>query len=59
MTRSHYGILAGIAGAAFAAAWWWHRHDAMTSAMPHSGHDRGEVIFRNTPEPSGMGGGPT
>jgi len=57
MTRSRYGMLAGIAGAAF-AAWWWRGRSAarqMVSAAP----DRGEVIFRNTPEPSGLGGGPS
>jgi len=48
-------MLAGIAGAAF-AAWWWRGRSAHRFDM-HS--DRGEVIFRNTPEPSGLGGGPT
>jgi hypothetical protein len=58
MTRSRFGLLAGIAGAAF-ATWWWRRRDAMISGMSHAGHERGEVIFRNTPEPSGLGGGPS
>ena len=45
MTRSRYGILAGIAGAAF-ATWWW--RSRMGAAAPPA-HDRGEVIFRNAP----------
>jgi len=56
MTRSRYGMLAGIAGAAF-AAWWW--RGRTTARRIDTGSDRGEVIFRNTPEPSGLGGGPT
>jgi hypothetical protein len=58
MNRSQYGILAGIAGAAF-AAWWWRRRDAMIRGMSKAGHQRAEVIFRNTPEPTGLGGGPS
>jgi hypothetical protein len=46
MTRSRYGLLAGIAGAAL-AAWYWR------SRQGHeAGHDKGEVIFRNTPPSS-------
>jgi hypothetical protein len=56
MTRSRYGMLAGIAGAAL-AAWWWRGRSAAREAVGAM-HDRGEVIFRNTPEPSGLGGGP-
>jgi hypothetical protein len=47
MTRTRYGMLAGIAGAAF-AAWWMRRQRA--HAMPFSHEDRhGEVIFSNAP----------
>ena len=49
-------MLAGIAGAAL-AAWWWHGRSAARQAVGAI-HDRGEVIFRNTPQPSGLGGGP-
>ena len=56
MTRSRYGMLAGIAGAAF-AAWWW-RGRAATRRMVGA-YDRGDVIYRNTPEPTGLGGGPS
>ena len=49
MTRSRYGLLAGIAGAAL-AAWYWRRR-GQTSA---SG-DKGEVIFSNTPIASSEG----
>jgi hypothetical protein len=45
MNRSRFGILAGIAGAAF-ATWWW-RARAGSPAAPT--HERGEVIFRNAP----------
>jgi hypothetical protein len=55
MTRSRYGLLAGLAGAAF--AWWW-RHRG-THRQSASRDTYGETIYRNTPEPSGLGGGPT
>jgi hypothetical protein len=45
MTRK-YGLLAGIAGAAF-AAWWWRRRDYVARGMSDSG--RGETIFSNAP----------
>jgi hypothetical protein len=57
MTTSRYGILAGIASAAF-ATWWWRRR----ASLRHGTKERdtyGETIYRNTPEPSGLGGGPT
>ena len=46
MTRSRYGMLAGIAGAAF-AAWWWNRRDRMVRGMSEAG--RGETIYSNSP----------
>ena len=49
MTKSRYGFIAGIAGAAFAA--WWYRRSHRSQAHHHP-HERGEVIFRNTPEPA-------
>jgi hypothetical protein len=49
-------MLAGIAGAAF-AAWWWRGRTAARQALDAT-RERGEVIFRNTPEPTGLGGGP-
>jgi hypothetical protein len=51
-------MLAGIAGAAF-AAWWWRRRDTVIRGMSKAGQERGEVIFRNSPEPTGLGGGPS
>jgi hypothetical protein len=51
MTRSRYGMIAGIAGAAI-AAWWWRRRG--THAGP-VGRQKSEVIFRNTPIPSSEG----
>ena len=57
MTRSRYGMLAGMAGAAF-AAWWWRGRSAARQLVSAKS-DRGEVIFRNTPEPTGLGGGPS
>ena len=51
MTRRRYGLLAGIASAALAAWYWRGRRTAQ-----HTLTDRkGEVIFRNTPVPSGEG----
>jgi hypothetical protein len=48
MTRSRYGILAGIAGA-LAAAWWWrNRMDAIARGMSEE-RERGETIFTNSP----------
>jgi hypothetical protein len=42
-------MLAGIAGAAF-AAWWWRQRGA---GMSHDVHgERGEVIYTNTPRVS-------
>ena len=46
MTRSRYGLIVGVAGAAF-AAWWWrsrHNQDFQTPSQLKS-----EVIFSNTP----------
>jgi hypothetical protein len=51
MTRSRYGLLAGIAGAALAAWYWRSRHGTASDTS----YDRGEVIFRNTPVPSSEG----
>lgn len=49
-----YGLLASIAGAAFAAWWWRSRQSAgRTGAMGAS--ERGEVIYRNTPVPTSEG----
>jgi hypothetical protein len=45
MTRSRYGMIAGIAGAAF-AAWWWNRQ--RTAGRASAGR-KGEVIFHNHP----------
>jgi hypothetical protein len=58
MTRSRYGLLAGIATAAF-GAWWWRRRDRVVSGMTEASRQRGEVIYRNTPEATGLGGGPS
>ena len=51
MTKKRYGMLAGIAGAAF-AAWWYKRRDSIARRMSQSaqsGGNHGEVIFRNSP----------
>jgi hypothetical protein len=48
MTKSRYGLLAGIAGAAF-AAWWWRRRDIVARGMSDAGHERGETIYSNAP----------
>jgi hypothetical protein len=52
MTRARYGLLAGIAGAAF-AAWYWrgHRRNNVAAGASHNG----EVIFSNTPVASSEG----
>jgi hypothetical protein len=42
-------MLAGIAGAAF-AAWWWRRHDSMAPQLSEAGH--GDLIFSNSPTAS-------
>ena len=56
MTKSRYGMLAGIAGAAM-AAWWWRGRNAARRVDTRA--SRGETMFRNTPTPTGLGGGPT
>jgi len=48
MTKKRYGMLAGIAGAAF-AAWWMRRRDSMARQMGQYSREQGEVIFRNSP----------
>ena len=53
MTRARYGLLAGIAGAAF-AAWYWRGH-RRNNVAAGGARDRGEVIFSNTPVPSTEG----
>ena len=57
MTRSQYGLLAGLAGAGAAFAWWWRRRG--THGHVAAPDTYGETIYRNTPEPTGLGGGPT
>lgn len=46
MTRSRYGMLAGIAGAAFA---WWYRKRRGARTTPFADEERGEVIYSSTP----------
>jgi hypothetical protein len=48
MTRSRYGFLAGIAGAAL-ASWWLTKLRMELRANRRSLAERGEVIFSNTP----------
>ena len=57
MNRSQYGMLAGIASAAL-ATWWWRGRQA-ARRIDTGSRQRGEVIYRSTPEPTGLGGGPT
>jgi hypothetical protein len=52
MTRSRYGMIAGIAGAAL-AAWWWNRNRGAAARNTMGG--RGEVIFHNHPVASSEG----
>lgn len=47
MTKSRYGMIAGIASAAFAAWWWRRRADWVARGMSEA--DRGETIFSNSP----------
>ena len=47
MNRTGLGILAGIAGAAFAT--WWMRRQRANFWTTSSSH-RGEVIFSNSPQ---------
>lgn len=47
MTRSGYGLIVGIAGAAVAAWWWRSRHGQSDFLTPSQ--LKGEVIFRNSP----------
>lgn len=49
MTKSQYGWIATAAGAAMAAAWWWRRRDVVAKGMSEAGHNRGEMIFSNSP----------
>ena len=49
MTKTRYGILAGVAGAAF-ATWWFRFRNAHGDLA--AAHERGETIFRNTPQPT-------
>ena len=48
MTKTRYGLLAGIAGAAFAT--WWFRFRSTAAVAP--AHQRGETIYSNTPQPT-------
>jgi hypothetical protein len=57
MTRNRLGWLIGIGGAMFASWWWRRRANARPTAYATS--SRGETIYRNAPEPTGLGGGPT
>ena len=49
MTRTQYGWIASLTGAAMAAAWWWRRRDVVAAGMSDAGHHRGETIFSNSP----------
>ena len=48
MTKKQYGLIAGLAGAAF-AAWKYFGQRGMNAAHTATGSSRGEVIFRNDP----------
>jgi hypothetical protein len=48
MNRSRYGMLAGIAGAAF-ATWWLRKRRMAGRSSWMSEAERGEVIFSNAP----------
>jgi hypothetical protein len=51
MTRTQYGWFATITGAAMAAAWWWRQRETGAGSMAQAGHERGEVVFSNSPQP--------
>ena len=48
MTKSRFGLIAGFAGAAF-AAWWWQQQRGAASMAASPAHERGELIFSNAP----------
>lgn len=48
MTKSRFGLIAGFAGAAFAAWWLQQRYSSAPAPVSHA-HERGEVIFSNAP----------
>lgn len=50
MTKVHYGLLAEIAGVLLAAMWQWRRAARGQAHSQHHAHERGEAIFRNTPQ---------
>jgi hypothetical protein len=41
-------MMAGVLGSAM-GAWWWSRHRAAAARSRMGSHDRGTVIFDNTP----------
>lgn len=47
MNRRTYGMIAGIAGAAF--AWWMRKRGSMRQTAESRPEERGEVIFSNAP----------
>jgi hypothetical protein len=48
MTRSRYGMIAGIAGAAFA---WWYRKRRHGRPGVDTEADQGRIIYSNAPVP--------
>jgi hypothetical protein len=55
-TSQQYGMWAALAGAVFAALWWRRGGPRHGTAARDT---YGETIYSNTPEPTGLGGGPT
>ena len=52
LTKAQYGgIVGGIIGGLGVAAWQWRRLEAAREAAAVE-HERGEIIFSNTPHPS-------
>jgi hypothetical protein len=51
VTRTGYGLIAGILGAGL-TAWWWRRNRALSSFAA----GKGSVIFDNTPRASSPDG---
>lgn len=47
MTKKRYGLIAGIAGAAFAT--WWMRRRRSVRGLSQMSQDRGDVIYSNSP----------
>lgn len=55
MTKRNIGMLMAIVGSAIGTWWLVTQQRARTARVAASTHDRGTVIFDNTPHPSDTG----